>query len=100
MMNTFARRVCVLALSFTCAACATTAGPPVKVVEKAVPTPVPCVSHATPKPGEYPDTDAALKAAAGAADRYVLIAAGRLLRIQRLAELEPVVAACRKAPAG
>lgn len=97
-LNMLARHVSVLALSFTCAACATTAEPPVRVVEKAVPVPVPCVSDGTPKPGAYPDTDAALKAAPSAAARYALIAAGRLLRIQRLLEVEPVIEACRAPP--
>jgi hypothetical protein len=44
---------------------------------------------------KYPDTDAALKDAGGAADRYQLMAAGRLLRMRRLAELEKTVDACR-----
>lgn len=86
------------ALTISLAACATTSEPRVKVVEKAVPTPVPCVSEKTPQPGAYPDTDDALKAAHSPAARYGLIAAGRLLRIQRLAEIEPVVAACRATP--
>jgi hypothetical protein len=43
----------------------------------------------------YPDTEAALRAAAGAADRYQLLAAGRILRQQRLEDLERVIAGCR-----
>lgn len=75
--------------------CATTQEPQVRIVEKSIPTPVPCVSDRTPPPPTYPDSDEALRSAPSAAARYALIAAGRLLRIQRLAELEPAVAACR-----
>jgi hypothetical protein len=46
-------------------------------------------------PPRYPDSDAALRAAAGAADRYQLMAAGRILRAQRLEDLERIVAGCR-----
>jgi hypothetical protein len=47
-------------------------------------------------PPRYPDTDAALRGAGGAADRYQILAAGRLLRMRRLAELERVMEACRR----
>jgi hypothetical protein len=47
------------------------------------------------RPPKYPDTDQALREAGGAADRYQLMAAGRLLRIQRLAELERILEGCR-----
>jgi hypothetical protein len=46
-------------------------------------------------PPRYPDSDVALRAAPGAADRYQLMAAGRILRDRRLDELERVVAGCR-----
>jgi hypothetical protein len=55
----------------------------------------PCVPKAFPHAPKYPDTDAALREAGGAADRYQLMAAGRLLRDRRLAELEKMVDACR-----
>jgi hypothetical protein len=48
-----------------------------------------------PPAPRYPDTDQALRSAAGAADRYQLLAAGRLLRQRRLEDLERVIAACR-----
>jgi hypothetical protein len=48
-----------------------------------------------PHPPKYPDSDQALREAGGAADRYQLMAAGRLLRIQRLAELERTIEGCR-----
>lgn len=54
-----------------------------------------CVPKSLPGPPGYPDTDAALLAAAGAADRYQLLAAGRILRTERLEELERTVAGCR-----
>ncbi|HEX4709278.1 hypothetical protein [Phenylobacterium sp.] len=62
-----------------------------------VPAPVKeaCVPKAFPRAPKYPDTDAALRDAGGAADRYQLMAAGRLLRDRRLAELEKMVDACR-----
>jgi hypothetical protein len=47
------------------------------------------------RPPKYPDTDQTLREAGGAADRYQLMAAGRLLRIQRLAELERILEGCR-----
>jgi hypothetical protein len=54
-----------------------------------------CVPHTLGPPPRYPDTDTALRDAAGAADRYQLMAAGRLIRLRRLEELERAVAACR-----
>jgi hypothetical protein len=71
--------------------------PPILVVPKTPPAPPAksCVPKTLPAPPRYPDTDAALRAAAGAADRYQLLAAGRILRQQRLEDLERVVAGCR-----
>lgn len=62
-------------------------------VEVAVPTSSPCVPDTLGPQPEYPDTDGALKGVDPAV-RYQLIATGRLLRIARLAEIEPIVAAC------
>ena len=59
------------------------------------PPPRACVPKTLPGPPGYPDTDAALRAAAGAADRYQLLAAGRILRKDRLEDLERVIAGCR-----
>lgn len=88
--------------------------PPVAAPTVAVPAPAPvpapprvvrvpakpqppraCVPKSLPGPPGYPDTDAALRAAAGAADRYQLLAAGRILRKDRLEDLERAVAGCR-----
>ena len=84
--------------------CQTTAPPSLPVAA----APTPSGVQAKPRPGprrcvprsfagepRYPDTDTALRNAGGAADRYQLIAAGRLLRIERLRTLERVVAGCR-----
>lgn len=54
-----------------------------------------CIPKNLPPEPRYPDTDQVLLKAGGAADRYQLIAAGRLLRIDRLGLLERLVAGCR-----
>jgi len=68
-----------------------------KTVRVYVPKPVRCVPDGLGPPPVYPDTDAALRKAGGAADRYQLLAAGRILREERLRQLEDVVTRCRKA---
>jgi hypothetical protein len=73
------------------------APPPPTVVVRRVPVRVSCVPRTFPRAPRYPDSDAALRAADGAADRYQLMAAGRLLRERRLAELERAIEACRRA---
>jgi hypothetical protein len=84
----------------------TPAPPPAVVVVKPAPptqiSPPPppvkqraCVPKGFPRAPRYPDTDAALRDAGGAADRYQLMAAGRVLRSLRLAELEKIVEGCR-----
>lgn len=75
-------------------ACATTE-PRIEVREVKVPVALPCVSDRVSDPPVYPDTDEALKAAPDAAARFSLLAAGRVLRNQRLRELEPVIKVCR-----
>jgi len=62
-----------------------------------VPVPVRCVPESLGPAPAYPDSDAALRDAGGAADRYQLLAAGRILREQRLQKLEEVVRRCRNA---
>lgn len=75
--------------------------PPKVVAPPKAPPPAPpappksCVPKTLGPPPRYPDTDAALRAAPGAADRYQLLAAGRILREKRLDELERAIAACR-----
>ena len=69
---------------------------PTTIIKIIPPSPkVSCVPKTLPHPPKYPDSDAALKDAGGAADRYQLMAAGRLLRMRRLAELEKTIDACR-----
>lgn len=71
--------------------------PATKVVRVMVPKPVKCVPDDLGPAPAYPDSDSALRDAGGAADRYQLLAAGRLLREQRLQKLEDVVRRCRSA---
>jgi hypothetical protein len=65
------------------------------IIKVPVPVKEACVPKTFPRAPKYPDSDTALRAAGGAADRYQLMAAGRLLRDRRLAELEKVVEGCR-----
>ena len=74
---------------------APTPAPPPVVVRVPVPVKEACVPKNFPRAPRYPDSDAALRDAGGAADRYQLMAAGRLLRDRRLAELEKTIDACR-----
>jgi hypothetical protein len=69
--------------------------PPPVIIKVPVPVKEACVPKSLPRAPKYPDTDAALRDAGGAADRYQLMAAGRLLRDRRLAELERIVDGCR-----
>ena len=69
--------------------------PEIRIVEVPISVPVSCVPKNFPAKPLMPDSDEALKAAPDAAARYGLIAAGRVLRIQREAEVEPVLAGCR-----
>lgn len=75
--------------------CATTTEPRVETVVVNVPVAVPCVPQGLPEAPKYPDTAEALRRAPDAAARVGLIVAGRALRDQRLAEVEPVIAGCR-----
>lgn len=86
------------AICLSLSACATPQAPEpiVKIVEVKVPVAIECVPKNLPDPPRYVDTDEALKKAAGAEDRFVLLAAGRIQRSQRLAKVEPVIAGCRK----
>ena len=90
-------RLTILALAAALAGCATTTPPEpvVRTVEVRVPVAVQCVPKGTPEPPAYVDTDAALKAAAGPEDRFQLLAAGRIQRIQRQAVTEPILRSCR-----
>ena len=90
----------VIALVALLPGCSTTQTPEPRIVtqEVVVPgPPAPCVpANVSTDTQVYPDTDAALLAAPDAAARYLLMASGRLLRIARLGEIEPVIHACPK----
>lgn len=84
-------------LALATAACETPQPPEpeVRIVEVQVPVARSCVpENLSPAPA-YVDTVDALRAAADAAARFLLLAAGREQRVARLAEIEPVVAGCR-----
>ena len=104
-MNRFAV-MAAIGLGLTAGACTTLAprpAPPLAMAESPpAPEPAPpapaktqCVPKGFPKTPKYPDTDAALRDAGGAADRYQLLAAGRILRMRRLADLEKLLEGCR-----
>lgn len=98
MLDVAAKVGLVVGLTSACAACASQAPPEpiVRAVEVRVPVAVTCVPSGLSEPPAYIDTDAALKSAAGPEDRFQLLAAGRIQRNQRLAQVEPVVAGCRQ----
>jgi len=90
------KTLAILPLLLVLGACAHAAPEPViHTVEVKVPVAVACVPSSIRPSPTYPDTKEALKKSAGPAERYQLLAAGRLLRDQRLAEIEPVIDACR-----
>lgn len=71
--------------------------PIIRTVTVKIPVAAPCVPTTVDEtPPVYPDTDEALRAAVDPAERYLLMAAGRPLRIARLGVLEPAVAGCPK----
>jgi hypothetical protein len=89
----------ILLAAFPLAACGGQQTPPQPIIvpqEVLIPTTVSCVPLTVAEAPAYPDTTEALRAAAGPAERYQLIAGGRKLRDARLNVLEPVVASCRK----
>lgn len=90
----------ILLAAFPLAACGGQQTPPQPIIvpqEVVVAgVPVSCVPLTVAEAPAYPDTTEALRAAAGPAERYQLIAGGRKLRDARLNVLEPVVASCRK----
>jgi hypothetical protein len=100
------------ALGLALAGCATVKPPPRVAAQAAAPAPIAapppprevvvkvpvketCIPKTLPAAPRYPDTDAALREAGGAADRYQLLAAGRILRAKRLAVLERIIEGCR-----
>lgn len=84
------------AVALALAGCAGRAEPEIRTVTAKVPTPVYCLPTSFPDPPAAPDTDQALKAAPSGAERYPLVAAGRLLDRQWIKEIRPYLNACRK----
>lgn len=70
--------------------------PRIIIQEKVVPVSKPCTPSNVGAAPSYPDTDQALREAAGADERYKLVIAGRELRNARLGVIEPVIEGCRK----
>lgn len=88
------KRAALVVAALTLSACATTAPPkPVTTVEVKVPVQVKCSPAIGPDPA-YPDTPEALKNASDLFDRVRLLVAGRLMRINREAELNAAIKAC------
>jgi hypothetical protein len=83
-----------LAALFLLAACAHKPEPVIRTVTVTVPVAVPCKVNVGPEP-EYADTDSALRAAPDLFSRVKLLLAGRIQRMQREAELNAAVRACR-----
>jgi hypothetical protein len=95
------RLTAAIVLTLALAACATAAPPPeprIITKEVKVEVPVSCVPKDTPPAPTFSDTAAALKAAPGAEDRYLLLSGNWFPRDVRLALLESIVASCRKPP--
>lgn len=92
----------LLLLLLMLGACATTRPAPIPepiIITKEVLVPGPavgCVPKKLGPPPAYVDSDDALLKAADAAERYMLIFAGRMQRIARLGEVEPIVQSCPK----
>ena len=87
-----------LHIAATCtllAACAHAPEPKIVTKLVQVPVTVPCVPASFPQSPAFPDTPEAIRASPGAGDLLQLLAAGRILRIQRLSEVEAVLNACR-----
>lgn len=89
------RAATLLPLVALLSACGGKPEPIVRTVTVIKPVAVSCTPATLSPPPEYPDTDEALRNAADAAERYMLVAAGRMLRDARLGELEPVIQNCR-----
>jgi hypothetical protein len=84
-------------LAMAAAACKTvTPEPVVRTVTVNVPVPQACVPKGMKGPPVYVDSDDALRKAKDAAERYQLLYGGRIQRVARLGEVEPVIASCPK----
>lgn len=66
----------------------------VQVVEVSIPIPCPALANLGPEP-TYPDTDEAIQQARNIAERALLYATGRVMRVNRLREYQAAAAACQ-----
>ena len=90
-------RIAVAAAALLLAGCAHHEKEPVvRTVPVNKPVAVQCVPGTLESTPDYPDTDDALRNAVDAAERYRLVAAGRLMRDARLSEIESVVQTCKR----
>lgn len=89
------KRLVILAAALALAACQTPAEPRIVTKEVAVPVAKSCIPPGFRDAPETPDTDSAIKAAPGPGELLQLLAAGRLLYRQWIAEATPVIRACR-----
>lgn len=81
---------------FILSGCDTVQGPPLPPIVTEIPVPVSCIKDsAALAPPAFPDSDAALKAAATTFDRIKLMVAGRILRIAYELKLEAALSACK-----
>lgn len=89
------KRFVIITAAMCLAACQTPSEP--KIVPQAVLTPVAksCIPHGFRDAPVTPDTDEAVKAAAGPGELLQLLAASRLLYRQWISEARPIIAACR-----
>lgn len=76
-------------------ACATPSEPRIVVKEVAVPVARACVPKDFRDPPGTPDSDEAVRAAAGPGEMLQLLAAGRLLYRQWISEAIPIIRSCR-----
>lgn len=88
-------RMALILAALALAGCQTPAEPQIVTKEAKVPVAKACVPKGFRDPPETPDTDAAIKAASGPGELLQLLAAGRLLNRQWIAEARPVLAGCR-----
>lgn len=89
-------RALILLAALALAACGSTrtAEPEIRIQRVEVPVAVKCAVEEPDEPA-YPDTDAALEAAADPGAMIGMLSAGRVLRIQFLKELRAAYSACR-----
>ena len=85
--------VCVILAVMLLVGCSTLP----KVVDVPIPTPVYCKPAVLPEP-DYPDTSAKLKAAPDIFEAAKLLLEGRVMRIEREAELKAALQACEAPP--